>query len=74
MRSRASWEGQLTALGALGAALPLMARTAAVGLPLALVYAVVQSFVGRWVVNQLSTLEAMDAAHRQGWREAIQGL
>ncbi len=62
MRARASWEGQLTAIGALGAAVPLMARTAAVGLPLALGYAVVQSFVGRWVVNQLSALEAMDRA------------
>ncbi len=62
MRSRASWEGQLTALGALGAALPLMARTAAVGLPLALLYAAIQGFVGRWVVNQLSALEAMDRA------------
>lgn len=62
MRARASWEGQLTAIGALAAALPLMARTAGVGVPLSLAYAAVSGGVGRWVVNQLAVLEGMAPA------------
>jgi hypothetical protein len=58
---RSTWAGQLSAFAALGRAIPLMARTAAVGLPIAAVYAVISAIVGRWVVWQLGTLESMSA-------------
>ena len=60
-RALAKWEGQLLALVALWRALPLLARTAGVGLPLLVAYAVISGVVGRWVVWQLATLEAMSA-------------
>ncbi|MBA2321156.1 MAG: hypothetical protein H0V89_08370, partial [Deltaproteobacteria bacterium] len=73
-RAMATWEGQLSALGALGAAVPLMARTAAVGLPLALAFAVIGGLVGRWVVWQLGTIENMDPAARDTLTTTLWGI
>jgi hypothetical protein len=73
-RALASWEGQLSALGALGRAIPLLGRTAAVGAPLVLGYAAISGVVGQWVVRQLAVIEAMEPGSRDTLTTSLWGL
>ncbi|MEZ4318468.1 MAG: hypothetical protein R3F61_13230 [Myxococcota bacterium] len=61
---RRGWANQMGPLQAVAHALPLVARTASVGVPVVLVYGIVMAGVGQWVLDFAEDAATMDPASR----------